>query len=67
MCWQEIVEAGTRRPKDSIGGVKPLTPEQARARAEKQRKAQARVNDVSAANARRMKVAQRKLSDAKQT
>ena len=58
MRFQEIFEAEPASPQ------KPLTPEQARARAEKISRARATVNDVRAANALRLTVAAKKAAAA---
>jgi hypothetical protein len=54
MRYSEVSEMQSR---------KPLTPKQARARAECKAKAQSRVNDIIAANAIKLASAKRKLTD----
>ena len=70
MRWAEIIDeaepvasiAPTKpdAPKSpASGGIKPLTPKQARARSDRLAKASAKVTDTAAANAQRMAAARR--------
>lgn len=56
MTLAEILEAS------SVGGVQPLTPKQARARATRIEKARAAAADIRAANAARQLAANRKIA-----
>ena len=50
-----------KKPKQPSGTVKPLTPDQARSRADKQQAASAKLNDVKAKASIDVAAAQRKL------
>jgi hypothetical protein len=50
-------------PSGGEGGVRPLTPEQARARAQKKAKATAHLQDVQATNSLRLAAAQRRMTE----
>lgn len=60
MKWAEIVEA---KPSGSTGGVAPLSPKQARKRAERKARADQHVADVRSANAARLQTAQHKAAE----